>query len=104
MKSATCASEREPFVEGDELAPVARRRAADREADEVDREEAAAADHVGDPEGERRRRDRRDRREGADRVREPPEDPGGDRAEPDPDEEAEPELLDDEQERGSSIP
>ena len=61
--------EREPLVEGDEVAAVAGRRAADREADQVDREEAAAADHVGDAERERRRRERRHRREGADRVR-----------------------------------
>ena len=78
--------EREPLVERDEVAPVAGRRAADREADEVDREEAAAADHVGDAEGERGRRERRHRREGADRVREAAEDPDRDRAEHDPDE------------------
>ena len=44
--------EREPFVERDELAPVRRRRAADGEADEVDGEEAAAAEDVRRAEGE----------------------------------------------------
>ena len=67
--------EREALVEGDELAPVARRRAADREADEVDGEEAAAADHVGGAERERRRGDRRDGRERADRLRDARERP-----------------------------
>ena len=67
--------EGEALVEGDELAAVARRRAADGEPDEVDREEAAAADHVRGAERERAGGDRGDRREGADRVGEPPEDP-----------------------------
>ena len=57
-------------MEGDELAAVARRRAADGEADEVDGEEAAAADHVCGAERERaggdaRRQARRRRSNGA---------------------------------------
>jgi hypothetical protein len=83
-------------VEGDELAPVARRRAADREADEVDGEEAAAADHVRGAERERAGGHRRDRREGADRVREPREDPDRGRPERDADQQPEADLLDDE--------
>ena len=89
--------EGEPFVEGDELASVARRRAADREPDEVDREEAAAADHVGGAERERAGGHRRHRREAADRVGEPPEDPDRDRAERDADEQSEADLLDDQE-------
>jgi hypothetical protein len=42
--------ERQPLVEGDELAAVPGRGAADGETDQVDGEEAAAADHVGDAE------------------------------------------------------
>ena len=38
--------EGDSFVEGDEVAPVARRRAPDSQADEIDGEEAAAADHL----------------------------------------------------------
>ena len=43
--------ERDALVEADELPPVARRRAADREADEVHGEEAAAPDRVRSSEG-----------------------------------------------------
>ena len=57
--------EGEVLVEVDELAAVARRRAADGEPDEVDGEEAAAPEDVGDPEGKRRRGDRGDRGERA---------------------------------------
>ena len=60
--------EGEAFVEGNELPAVTRRRAAYGEADEVDREEAAAADHVCGAERERACGQRRDRHEGADRV------------------------------------
>ena len=66
-------------MEGDELAAVARRRAADCEADEIDREEAAAPDHVRNTERERAGGHGRHGREGADRVGEPPEDPDRER-------------------------
>ena len=89
--------ESEPFVEGDELAPVARRRAPDRETDEVDGEKAAAPDHVRGAEGECAGGDRRDGGEGADRVREPSEDPDRGSAEHGADEQPETELLDDQQ-------
>ena len=71
--------EGEALVEGDELPAVARRRAADGEPDQVDREEAAAADHVGGAERERAGGDRGDRGEGADRVGKACEDPRGKR-------------------------
>ena len=67
--------ERDALVERDELPPVARRRAADREPDEVHGEESAPADHVGGAERQRGGRDRRDRRERADRVGEAGEPP-----------------------------
>ncbi len=85
--------EGEVLVEVHELAAVAGRRAADRQPDEVDGEEAAAAEHVGDSKGKCSGSDRRHRREGADRPRELGEDPGRDVAERDPDGEADPELL-----------
>ena len=89
--------EGEPLVKGDELAPVARRRAADGEPDEVDGKEAAAAEHVRRPERERRGGERGDGGERADRVREATEDPGCERSEGSAHEQAEAELLDDQQ-------
>ena len=89
--------EREALVEADELPAVARRRAADREADEVHGEEAAAAEDVGGAErdaGGCERRDRRERADGAGKAR---EDPRRREREDDSDHEAEPELADDEQ-------
>ena len=80
-----------------ELAAVARGSAPDRQPDEIDGEEAAAADRVGRAEGDRRGRQRRDRRERADRHRETREDPRRQGAEPDADDEAEADLLRDEQ-------
>ena len=68
--------EREALVEADELAAVARRRAADCEPDEVDGEEAAPTDDVGGAERDRRRRERGDRGERADRARKSREHPG----------------------------
>ncbi len=53
--------EREPFVEADELPPVARRGASDSETDEVDGEEAAPPDHVRESEREPDCRQRRKR-------------------------------------------
>ena len=81
------------------MAAVAGRRAPDGEADEIDGEEATAADHVGDPECERGRGERGDRSEGTDRVRQAREHPGCERAERDADHEAETQLLDHEQEQ-----
>ena len=94
MKSATWARNASPSWKATSCAAIARRGAADAEADEVDGEEAAAADHVGGAEGERRGRDGRDRHEGADGRWHPTEDPRGGEAEHDADEQAEPELLD----------
>ena len=87
--------EREPFVERDELPPVAGRRAADGEPDEVDGEEAAAAEHVRRAEGDRRRGEGRDRCERADRRRDAREDPGREGAEDDADDKADPDLAHD---------
>ena len=85
--------EREPFVEGDELASVAGRRAADGEADEVDGEEAAAADHVRGAEGERSGGDGRDWSKRADRVGHAREHPRRSQSEHDANQEPEPDLL-----------
>ena len=87
--------EREPFVERDELAPVAGRRAADGEPDEVDGEEAATAEHVRRAERDRRGGEGRDRCERADRRRDAREDPGRKGAEDDADDEADPDLAHD---------
>ena len=51
----TCARNASPSWNATSWRAVARRRAADGEPDEVDGEEAAAADHVGDAERERGR-------------------------------------------------
>ena len=96
--------ERQSLVEGDELAAVARRRAADRQADEVDGEETAAADRVGRAERHRGRGDRRNRGERPDRLRDAREQPGRRGAERDADEEPEPELPHDlEQQVGCAV-
>ena len=89
--------ERKPFVEADELPAIARRRAADREADEVHGQEAAAPHDVGGAERDAGGCERRDRREGADGAGEAREDPRRREREDDSDHEAEPELADDEQ-------
>jgi hypothetical protein len=82
--------ESETFVEPDELAAVARRRAPDGEAHEVHGQEAAAPDHVGRAEGDPDRREGRDWRERADRVGKPGEDPRRRHTKRDTDDEAEP--------------
>jgi hypothetical protein len=89
--------EREALVEGDELAAVPGGSTADGEADEVDREEAAAADHVRRAERERTGRDRRHGGESADRVGKTCEYPRREGAEHGPDDQPEAQLLDDEE-------
>ena len=84
-------------MEAGELSPIARRGAADREADEVDGEEAAAPDHVGSAERDAGRGERCDRSERTDRAWQPCEHPGRRHGEHDADDEAETELSDDEQ-------
>jgi hypothetical protein len=83
-------------VEANELPTVAGRCAADRKADEVHGEEAAAPDHVRRSEGERSRSERRNGREWADRGGETGEEPGRGDREGDSDDESETELADDE--------
>ena len=89
--------EGEPFVELDQIPAEPRRGAAHGEPDQVDGQEAAAAAHVGDPERERPRGDRGDRRERPDRVGQARERPGRDDAERDPDHQAEAELAEEQQ-------
>ena len=89
--------EREALVEIDQLASKSRRRAADGQADEVHREEAAAPDHVRDTERQRSRGERRNRGERPDRVRQTSEDPRRQQTQGDSDRESEAELPDDEQ-------
>ena len=84
-------------MEADQLAPVSRGRASDGETDEIDREEAAAAEDVGDSERQRGRRKRRDRGKRTERVGQTGEDPRRRRSQDDADQEPETDLADDEE-------
>ncbi len=88
--------EGEPLVEGDELTAIARRRTADCEPDKIDGKEAAAANRVRGAECERGGCEGSDRNECADSGRKSSEDPCGCRAQADSDDQAEPDLSDDE--------
>ena len=85
--------ERQPLVERDQLPAIARRRAPDGEADQVDGQEPAAAEHVRGSERDRGRGDRRDRGERPDGRWDAREQPRRGDGERDTDREPEPDLA-----------